>query len=135
MATHICYQVPGIPGIRYYCSIPTRGEGTWFKLENSRRITKQKMNTKVCRAVDLPDLHLVGTRQDRLRGPLSELGGVVLQLRRQDGSPLSNQTQIETIETKPKWEECELADYTSIYRSRIQFELANMKHPIWVKAL
>lgn len=45
----------------------------------------------------LPDLHLVGARQDGLRRPLGQLGRVVLQLGRQDRSSLNYTNKGETI--------------------------------------
>lgn len=42
---------------------------------------------------NLPDLHLVGARQDGLRRPLGQLGRVVLQFGRQDCSSLERENK------------------------------------------
>lgn len=90
-----------------FCTSTNQGHGTQHLL--SRRLdyhrstsSRQELqamqatcnfdNMQSCRVEDtqqhLPDLHLVGARQDGLRRPLGQLGGVVLQLRGQDSPPL-----------------------------------------------
>ena len=74
---------PVFPVPRVLCSTPTRWEGyrrfsSWSEGRHTHTKKKTELPGWFRWLVDSPDLHLVGTRQDGLRRPLCELGGVVL---------------------------------------------------------